>query len=203
MNNRYVGYARVSTKEQNEDRQIMALVEYGVSPNRIFTDKISGKDFERQNYQQMLKTLKSGDILVIKSIDRLGRNYGEILEQWRYITKTVKTDIIVLDMPLLDTTQYKDLVGTLISDIILQILSYVAENERTLIRQRQLEGIAIAKANGVKFGRPVKFVAVEHIHTYRLYRHRLISIKKAMEIIGCGRCTFYRMYDELKQKGLI
>lgn len=203
MNCDYIGYARVSTKEQNEDRQILALKEYGVKEKNIYTDKQSGKDFNRYEYQKMLKRLKQGNVLVIKSIDRLGRNYGEILEQWRYITKTVKTDIIVLDMPLLDTTQYKDLVGTLISDIILQILSYVAENERTLIRQRQLEGIAIAKAKGVKFGRPVKFIATEHIHTYRLYRHRLISIKEAMEIIGCGRCTFYRMYDELKQKGLI
>ena len=170
MNCNYIGYARVSTKEQKEDRQILALKEYGVKEKNIYTDKQSGKDFNRYEYQKMLKRLKQGNVLVIKSIDRLGRNYGEILEQWRYITKTVKTDIIVLDMPLLDTTQYKYLVGTLISDIILQILSYVAENERALIHQRQLEGIAIAKTKGVKFGRPIKFVVMEHIHTYRQYR---------------------------------
>lgn len=197
------GYARVSTKEQKEDRQIAALTERGVKKRNIFTDKQSGKNFERVEYQKMLKKLKQADILVIKSIDRLGRNYAEIIEQWRYITKTVKADIIVIDMPLLDTTQYKDLIGTLISDIILQVLSYVAENERMLIHQRQMEGIAVAKAKGVKFGRPVEFKAPDYVNIYRRYKRREISINEAMQSIGCGRCTFYLMMNELKENGYI
>ena len=151
------GYARVSTKEQNEDRQIIALSEYGVPSKNVFLDKSSGKDFNRDNYRRMIKKFKKGDILVIKSIDRLGHNYEEIIEQWRHITKEIGADIKVIDLPILDTTQYKDLLGTFIADLTLNLLSFVAENERTAIKQRQAEGIAAAKAKGVKFGRrPMK-----------------------------------------------
>lgn len=147
------GYVRVSTREQNEQRQVMAMKEYGVEEARIYTDKQSGKDFARKNYKRLLRKLKSDDTLVIKSIDRLGRNYEEILEQWRYITKEKQAAIVVLDMPLLDTRQTRDLTGTLIADLVLQLLSYVAQTERESIRQRQAEGNAAAKARGVRFGR--------------------------------------------------
>lgn len=147
------GYVRVSTREQNEQRQIIAMKEHGIDAARIFMDKQSGKDFERKNYKRLLQKLKSGDTLVIKSIDRLGRNYEEILEQWRCITKEKQAAIVVLDMPLLDTRQTRDLTGTLIADLVLQLLSYVAQTERESLRQRQAEGIAAAKARGVRFGR--------------------------------------------------
>ena len=150
------GYVRVSTREQNEQRQVIAMKEYGVEEARIYTDKQSGKDFARKNYKRLLRKLKSYDTLVIKSIDRLGRNYEEILEQWRYITKEKQAAIVVLDMPLLDTRQTRDLTGTLIADLVLQLLSYVAQTERESIRQRQAEGIAAAKARGVRFGRVPK-----------------------------------------------
>ncbi len=150
------GYVRVSTKEQNEDRQMIALAEAEVPAKNIYIDKQSGKDFDRKSYQKMLRRLKTDDLLYIKSIDRLGRNYEEIQEQWRVLTKVKKIDIIVIDMPLLDTRRGKDLMGTFLSDIVLQVLSFVAENERVNIRQRQAEGIAAAKARGVQFGRPVK-----------------------------------------------
>ena len=146
-------YVRVSTKEQNLDRQILALSEFGVPDKQIYREKLSGKDFERPVYKRLMKKLKPGDTLVIKSIDRLGRNYDEILEQWRIITKEKRANIVVLDMPLLDTRQGRDLTGTLIADLVLQLLSYVAQTEREYIRQRQAEGIAAAKARGVKFGR--------------------------------------------------
>ena len=147
------GYARVSTKEQNEERQLIALTAFGVAADAIFVDKQSGKDFERMQYRKLIRKLKDGDTLVVKSIDRLGRNYEEILEQWRVITKEKHAAIVVLDMPLLDTRQNRDLTGTLIADIVLQLLSYVAQTEREFIRQRQAEGIAAAKARGVQFGR--------------------------------------------------
>lgn len=143
------GYARVSTKEQNEERQLIALTAFGVAADAIFVDKQSGKDFERMQYRKLIRKLKDGDTLVVKSIDRLGRNYDEILEQWRVITKEKRAAIVVLDMPLLDTRQNRDLTGTLIADIVLQLLSYVAQTEREFIRQRQAEGIAAAKARGV------------------------------------------------------
>lgn len=148
------GYVRVSTREQNEDRQLLALHEIGVSAENIYIDKQSGKNFERPAYKNLIKQLKKEDALYIKSIDRLGRNYNEILEQWRVLTKEIKIDIIVLDMPLLDTRRGKDLIGTFLSDVVLQLLSFVAENERANIRQRQTEGILAAKARGVRFGRP-------------------------------------------------
>ena len=147
------GYARISTKEQNERRQLVALRDFGIKNDKIYMDKQSGKDFERIQYRRLLRTLKSGDTLVVKSIDRLGRNYEEILEQWRIITKEKQAAIVVLDMPLLDTRQNRDLTGTLIADIVLQLLSYVAQTEREFIRKRQAEGIAVARQQGVKFGR--------------------------------------------------
>ena len=150
------GYIRVSTREQNEDRQLIALREMSVPEKNIFLDKQSGKDFERPQYRKLVRRMKKDDLLYIKSIDRLGRNYEEILEQWRALTKEKGVDIVVLDMPLLDTRRGKDLMGTFLSDIVLQVLSFVAENERTNIRQRQAEGIAAAKARGVRFGRPPK-----------------------------------------------
>lgn len=146
------GYMRVSSKDQNEDRQLIALTELGIPPNRIFMDKQSGKDFDRPAYQRLIRRLRHGDQLYVKSIDRLGRNYKDIMEQWRIITKEIGADITILDMPLLDTTNSKDLLGTFISDIVLQLLSFVAENERDNIRRRQAEGIAAAKARGVRFG---------------------------------------------------
>ena len=148
------GYIRVSSKDQKEDRQQIALKEVGVELRNIYIDKQSGKDFNRPQYKKMLRKLKKDDLLYIKSIDRLGRNYEEILQQWRVLTKEKGIDIVVLDMPLLDTRRGKDLMGTFLSDIVLQVLSFVAENERTNIRQRQAEGIAAAKAKGIKFGRP-------------------------------------------------
>lgn len=153
MSENLYGYVRVSTKDQNLDRQILALREFGVPEKQILQEKQSGKDFERPAYRRLMKKLKPGDTLVIKSIDRLGRNYDEILEQWRIITKEKGASIVVLDMPLLDTRQGRDLTGTLIADIVLQLLSYVAQTEREFIRQRQAEGIAAAKARGVQFGR--------------------------------------------------
>ena len=148
------GYIRVSTKEQNEDRQLIAMRELSVAEENIFMDRQSGKDFRRRQYQRMVKKLKPDDLIYVKSIDRLGRNYEEILEQWRILTREKRVDIAVLDMPLLDTRRGKDLMGTFLSDIVLQVLSFVAENERSNIRQRQAEGIAAARARGVRFGRP-------------------------------------------------
>lgn len=154
--NKVYGYVRVSSRDQNEDRQMAAMKDKDVPKENIFLDKQSGKDFERPQYKRLIKQLKEDDLLYIKSIDRLGRNYEEIIEQWRIISKVKKADIVVMDMPLLDTRKGKDLMGTFLSDIVLQVLSFVAENERGNIRQRQAEGIAAAKARGVKFGRPPK-----------------------------------------------
>ena len=150
------GYARASSWEQNEDRQLIGLKEVGLTGEMFFLDKQSGKDFNRPQYKKLLRKIKKGDLLYVKSIDRLGKNYEEIQQQWRLLTKEKVVDIVVLDMPLLDTRRCKDLMGTFLSDIVLQVLSFVAESERTNIRQRQAEGIAVAKAKGVKYGRPPK-----------------------------------------------
>ena len=166
------GYIRVSTAQQKEDRQWDELTVKGVPPENIYTDKQSGKDFNRKEYKKMFLSLRRGDVLVIKSIDRLGRNYGEILEEWRKITKKKGADIVVLDMPLLDTTKAKDLLGTLIADLVLQLLSFVAENERTNIRQRQAEGIAAAHRRGVKFGRPPIVPPDNYAENYRLWKNK-------------------------------
>ena len=183
-------YIRVSTREQNEDRQRIVMREFGVAEHNIVLDKQSGKDFNRPGYQRLMKKLKPGDILVIKSIDRLGRNYSEILEQWRGITKGKQAAIVVLDMPLLDTRQGKDLTGLLIADIVLQLLSYVAQTEREFIRQRQAEGIAAAKARGVKFGRkPMERpAAFEDIR--EMWEIGNISARGAAKQLGITHRTF-------------
>lgn len=184
------GYVRVSTKEQNELRQVLALREAGIADRNIFLDKQSGKDFERQNYKKLIRKIKSGDTLVIKSIDRLGRNYDEILEQWRIITKEKGTAIVVLDMPLLDTRKNKDLTGTLIADIVLQLLSYVAQTEREFIRQRQAEGIAAAKLQGVRFGRKPREKPPEYGSLKELWVRGEISAREAARRLGITHRTF-------------
>lgn len=192
------GYVRVSTREQNEDRQLIAMKECGVSNKNVYIDKQSGKDFERPKYRRLLKKLKKDDLLYIKSIDRLGRNYKEILEQWRVLTQEKGIDIVVLDMPLLDTRRGKDLVGTFLSDIVLQVLSFVAENERSNIRQRQAEGIAAAKARGVQFGRPPKPLPDNFHHAYCQWKQGEITGTAAAKKCGMPLATFrYRadIYD--------
>lgn len=183
------GYVRVSTKEQKEDRQLIAMAEFGVERRSIFTDKQSGKDFERPQYRKLIRKLKAGDVLVIKSIDRLGRNYDEILEQWRMITKEKSADIVVLDMPLLNTAVDRDLTGTLISDIVLQLLSYVAQTEREFIRQRQSEGIAAAKAKGVKFGRTKKELPENFEEVYEEWMKGSVSAREAGRRLSCSHNT--------------
>ena len=184
------GYIRVSTREQNEDRQLIALREIGVPEKNIYLDKQSGKDFNRPQYKKLLRNLKKDDLLYIKSIDRLGRNYEEILEQWRLLTKEKGVDIVVLDMPLLDTRRGKDLMGTFLSDIVLQVLSFVAENERTNIRQRQAEGIAAAKAKGVKFGRPPKPLPDNFHNTYQRWKQGEITATAAAKECGMPLASF-------------
>ena len=186
------GYVRVSTKEQNEQRQIIALEESGIPLQGIFVDKQSGKDFNRHNYQKLLRKIKNGDTLVVKSIDRLGRNYEEILEQWRIITKEKCAAIVVLDMPLLDTRKNKDLTGTLIADIVLQLLSYVAQTEREFIRQRQAEGIAAAKARGVKFGRKQKEKPNEFYTLKVMWHSGEITAREAARKLNITHQTFIR-----------
>ena len=184
------GYVRVGTREQNEERQIIALRAVSVPEENIFLDKQSGKDFQRPQYQKLVKKLKPDDLLYIKSIDRLGRNYGEILEQWRLLTKGRRVDIVVLDMPLLDTRRGKDLMGTFVRDIVLQVLSFVAENERTSIRQRQAEGIAAAKARGVRFGRPSRPLPEGYSSAYRRWKAGAISGAAAARECGMPLSTF-------------
>lgn len=189
---RTYGYVRVSTKEQNETRQLVAMQEFGVASEFIFMDKLSGKDFERPQYQTLLRMLRESDVLVVKSIDRLGRNYDEILEQWRVITKEKRVEIVVLDMPLLDTRKGKDLTGTLIADIVLQLLSYVAQTEREAIRSRQAEGIAAAQARGAQLGRrpiqrPENFRAVA-----RAYKAGELTVREAAQRLEVSHPTFLR-----------
>ena len=191
------GYARVSTKEQNELRQLIALREFGLTDRAIFVDKQSGKDFDRRSYQRLLRKLKDGDTLVIKSIDRLGRNYEEILEQWRIITKEKSAAIVVLDMPLLDTRKNRDLTGTLIADIVLQLLSYVAQTEREFIHQRQAEGIAVAKAQGVRFGRPPLVQPKEFPAVHQAWLKKEISAREAARRLSVTHKTFLRWVHKL------
>ncbi len=185
------GYIRVSTREQNEDRQIIALSGLNIPPGNLYMDKQSGKDFERPSYRQMVRRLRRDDVLYIKSIDRLGRNYAEIQDQWRIITKEKGADIVVLDMPLLDTRRGKDLLGTFLADIVLQVLSFVAENERVNIRQRQAEGIAAAKARGVRFGRPPMPLPENFRSVHRAWREKKIPLWKAATACGMKEGTFY------------
>ena len=188
-NNTY-GYIRVSTREQNEGRQAIAMQELSIPEENVFLDKQSGKDFRRPQYQRLVKKLKPDDLLYIKSIDRLGRNYGEILEQWRMLTKEKRIDIVVLDMPLLDTRRGKDLMGTFLSDIVLQVLSFVAENERASIRQRQAEGIAAAKARGVRFGRPPRPLPENYHSAYQRWKAGTITGTAAAKECGMPLSTF-------------
>ena len=201
MSNHTYGYIRVSTREQNEDRQLIALREMSIPEQNIFMDKQSGKDFNRPQYRRLVRKLKPDDLLYIKSIDRLGRNYEEIQNQWRILTKEKRIDIVVLDMPLLDPRRGKDLMGTFLSDIVLQVLSFVAENERTNIRQRQAEGIAAAKARGVRFGRPPRPLPENYHSAYQRWKAGAITGTAAAQECGMPLSTFrYRaeIYEKAK-----
>lgn len=194
------GYIRVSSADQNEDRQLVALRSCMVPECNLFVDKQSGKDFERPEYRRMLRRLKRDDLLYVKSIDRLGRNYGEILEQWRLLTKEKGVDIVVLDMPLLDTRSGKDLMGTFIADLVLQILSFVAQNERENIRQRQAEGIAAAKARGVPFGRPALPLPENFEQVVSSWRNKEIDFASALQQTGMRPATFYRRLKDISSE---
>ena len=195
------GYVRVSTKEQNEDRQIKAMLEIGIPQERIFIDKQSGKDFNRAEYKTLKRMLKDSpnSLLVLHSIDRLGRNYKEITKEWQELTTECKADIRVLDMPLLDTTQYKDLLGTFISDLILQVLSFVAEQERSNIRKRQAEGIAVAKAQGKELGRPKAEITQQFIEEWKKWKNGEQTANQTMINTNTKRTTFYKLSKELER----
>jgi len=207
MQNKIYGYARVSTKEQNTDRQITSLIEAGLKKNQIYEDKKSGKDFERPSYQKLLSKLKSGDILYITEIDRLGRNYDEIQEQWKLITKEIGADIVVLDMPLLDTrSKGKDLTGTFVSDLVLQILSYVAQTERESIKKRQAEGIASAKEKGIKFGRPSVKIDINSKKFQTViteFKDKKINLNEVLKRLKCSRSTFYNLLKNYEKSTLL
>ena len=194
------GYIRVSTKEQNEDRQLAAMKKLSIPEKYLFVEKQSGKDFKRPVYCKMVKQMQPDDLLYITSIDRLGRNYEEILEQWRFLTREKKVDIAVLDMPLLDTRRGKDLMGTFLSDIVLQVLSFVAENERTNIRRRQAEGIAAAKARGVRFGRPPRPLPDNFQEVYLLWKAGNISGAQAAKECGMPLSTFRYKAGSIEQE---
>lgn len=194
------GYARVSTKEQNEDRQLKAFFEAEIPKKNIFVDKESGKDFDRLCYKKLIKKLKSNDVLYIKSIDRLGRNYEDIIEQWKFITKTRKADIVVIDMPILDTRRGKDLMGTFLSDIVLALLSYISENERVNIKRRQAEGIAIAKEKGIRFGPAPRPLPENFSEVYKMWKRKEITINEAAKMCDMPRSTFF---DKAKKFGCV
>lgn len=197
MEQRKYGYVRVSSKDQCEDRQLIALNQFQIERKNIYMDKMSGKDFNRPKYQELLKKLEEGDLLVVKSIDRLGRNYEEILEQWRIITKEMKVDIVVLDMPLLDTRKAgNDLTGTFVADMVLQILSYVAQTERENIRQRQKEGIQAAKKRGVHFGRPAIEIPDIYPAIKEQWEKRMISSREAARQLEVSQYTFLKWANE-------
>ncbi len=200
MSNITYGYVRVSSKDQNIERQLIALKKEGVPEKQIYIDRQSGKNFERPAYKTLLRKLKPGDILMTKSIDRLGRNYEEIMEQWRIITKVKGADIIIQDMPLLDTSKTRDLLGTFISDLVLQLLSFVAQNEREAIRQRQAEGIAAAKMRGVRFGKPRIELPENFPELYEKWCRKQISIQEFATICNVGRSTLYTKISEYKQQ---
>ena len=201
MKSRYFGYARVSTKDQNEARQISSLLEFPVEKKNIYIEKKSGKDFRRPKYLSLVKRLRPGDVLVVHSIDRLGRNYTEILEQWRILTKEKNADIVVLDMPLLDTRRKgKDLTGTFVADLVLQILSYIAQNERDNIRKRQAEGIKAAKERGVRFGRPRKLIPENFGELVALWQEKKITEAQLLEKLDMSRTSFYTYLKQYRSK---
>jgi DNA invertase Pin-like site-specific DNA recombinase len=200
MENILIGYVRVSTKDQCEDRQIFAMRKFGVPDENIFVEKMSGKSFNRPLYQGLLKKIKPGDTLVIKSIDRLGRDYEEIIEQWRYITKTLDANIVVIDLPLLDTRQKeRDLTGAFVAGLVLQILSYVAETERLFNLQRQAEGIAAAKAKGAKFGRKPKKRPADFNEVFSLWKSEKTSARESARKLGISHTTFKRWCEEITE----
>lgn len=192
------GYVRVSSTDQNEDRQMIALHQVGVEDKHIFMDKQSGKDFERPQYKRMVKKMRHGDLLYVLSIDRLGRNYDEIQHQWRILTKEIGIDVCVIDMPLLDTRRSKDLLGTFVADLVLQVLSFAAHNERDNIRKRQAEGIAAAKARGVHMGRPVINAPPDFDQIVKLWEKKEITMEEAMKRCGLSETTFYRRRREMQ-----
>lgn len=194
------GYVRVSSTDQNEDRQMIALRQKNIAEGNIYIDKLSGKDFNRPLYKKLLRKLKRGDLLYILSIDRLGRNYEEIQNQWRVITKEIGVDVCVIDMPLLDTRQGKDLMGTFIADLVLQILSFVAQNERENIRKRQLQGIAAAKAKGVRFGRPEKVLPNDFVLLIKQWEKKKIALSEVLKQCKMSESTFYRRLREYRIK---
>lgn len=198
MSSRIFGYARVSSKDQNETRQLKAFKDFGIDDRDIYIDKKSGKDFEREQYKLLKNILREDDLLVIQSIDRIGRNYEQIVEQWKDITKNIKADIVVLDMPLLDTRQKKDLLGTFINDLILGLLSYVAQTEREKIKTRQRQGIDIALANGVKFGRKRIEKPENFEEVIDKWKNKEITARKAMELLNLKPNTFYQFVKESK-----
>lgn len=200
MKEKIYGYIRVPTQEQNIERQLISLLDIGINRQDIYIDKQSGKNFNRPSYRRMMRRIREGDLLIVKSIDRLGRNYQEIMEQWRIITKEKKADIRIIDMPLLDTTRTKDLLGTFISDVVLQLLSFVAENERDNIRQRQAEGIAAARARGVRFGKPKIPVPDNFPELYSQWEMGNLSIKEFAVFCNMGRSTLYKRISEHKKE---
>ena len=194
------GYARVSSRDQKEDRQIIALREMGLSDKQIYVDKQSGKDFDRPQYKKVLRKLDHNSVLFIKSIDRLGRNYEDLIDQWRYITKEKGADIVVIDLPILDTRREKNLLGTFISDLVLALLSYVAENERLNIKQRQAEGIAAAKERGVQFGRPAKPLPANFQEIHKQWRRKKLTMKEAAAACGMPPSTFHDRARKYERK---
>ena len=200
MEHRKFGYIRVSSKDQNEGRQLEAMKKSGINERDIYLDKQSGKNFERVNYQLLKQIIRRGDILYIHSLDRFGRNKEEILQEWNDLTKNIEADIVVMDMPLLDTTQYKDSMGTFIADLVLQILSWMAEEERERIRKRQREGIDLALQNGVQFGRPKILISEKFKAVYRKWRAREITAVEAMRESGVKKTSFYKLVKALEEE---
>ncbi len=200
MEHRKFGYIRVSSKDQNEGRQLEAMKKIGITDRDIYLDKQSGKNFERANYQLLKRIIRKGDILYIHSLDRFGRNKEEILQEWNDLTKNIEADIVVLDMPLLDTTQYKDSMGTFIADLVLQILSWMAEEERDRIRKRQREGIDLALQNGIQFGRPIVHISEEFKEVYRKWKSGELSAVEAMQEAGVKKTSFYKLVKALEEE---
>ena len=198
--NEIYGYIRVSSYDQNEDRQMIAMQKARIPRKNIYLDKQSGKDFERPMYRKLIRKLKYEDVVYIKSIDRLGRNYNEVIEQWQYLTRVKKVDIVVIEMPLLDTRRGRDLMGTFLSDVVLQVLSFVAENERESIRNRQKEGIEAAKERGVRFGRPQLPLPDNFMEIYERWKRKEITATEAAEECGFSRTKFYNTVRKLEQK---